>query len=64
MKEDNDDMRPEYSFQGGVRGKYAKRFAEGSNVVVLEPDLAARFPDAKAVNEALRRLVELEHQRH
>jgi len=50
-------MREEYDFSQGVRGKYARRFAEGSNVVVLEPDVAARFPGSKAVNEALRELV-------
>jgi hypothetical protein len=56
-----DDMREEYDFSQGVRGKYAHRFAEGSNVVVLEPDVAARFPDSKAVNEALRELVKSGH---
>ena len=49
-----DGMRAEYDFSGGVRGKYAARFAEGSNVVVLEPDVAAVFRTTKAVNEALR----------
>ena len=48
-------MRAEYDFSGGARGKYAKRFAAGSNVVVLEPDVARAFPTAKAVNAALRR---------
>ena len=48
------EMRPEYDFTDGVRGKYAKAFARGSNVVVLEPDLAAEFPSASAVNRALR----------
>lgn len=48
------EMRPEYDFRGGVRGKYAKAFARGSNVVVLEPDLVAEFPSASAVNRALR----------
>ena len=47
-------MRAEYDFRGGVRGKYAKAFARGSNVVVLEPDLAVEFPSASAVNRALR----------
>ncbi|MDB4908089.1 MAG: hypothetical protein JWO05_2873 [Gemmatimonadetes bacterium] len=47
-------MRPEYDFRGGVRGKYSKAFAKGSNVVVLEPDLVAEFPSASAVNKALR----------
>ncbi|HEX9899307.1 MAG TPA: hypothetical protein VGC81_08765 [Candidatus Methylomirabilis sp.] len=47
-------MREEYDFKGGVRGKYASRFAEGSNIVVLDPDVADVFGDAKAVNDALR----------
>ena len=50
-------MIPEYDFGNGVRGKYAKRYAEGSNVVVLSPDLAKVFPTSESVNEALRTLV-------
>ena len=49
----------EYDFGKGVRGKYAKRYAEGTNVVVLSPDVAAVFPDSESVNEALRALVTL-----
>jgi hypothetical protein len=49
-----DDIRPEYDFSNGVRGKYAKRYAEGTNLVLLDPDVAAEFGDAKAVNRALR----------
>ena len=48
------DIRPEYDFTGGVRGKYAERYARGTNVVLLEPDVAAAFPTAEAVNKALR----------
>jgi len=48
------DMRDEYDFSGGKRGKYAARFAKGSNVVVLDPEVAAVFPDAEAVNQALK----------
>jgi hypothetical protein len=48
------DILPEYDFSGGVRGKYAKRYAQGTNVVLLEPDVAAAFPSAEAVNRALR----------
>ena len=51
------DLRAEYDFdsmQGGVRGKHAASLHRGSNVVVLEPDVAAAFPSAEAVNEALR----------
>ncbi|MDY0166998.1 MAG: hypothetical protein RBS80_10670 [Thermoguttaceae bacterium] len=50
------DMLEEYDFSKGVRGKYAKRYAEGANVVVVDPDVAAFFPDHDSVNEALRRL--------
>jgi hypothetical protein len=48
------DIRAEYDFTGGVRGKYAKAFVRASNVVVLAPDVAAEFPSASAVNRALR----------
>ena len=47
-------LRPEYDFSQGVRGKYAKRFAEGTNLVLLDPDVASEFPNAAAVNKALR----------
>jgi len=50
------DMLEEYDFSGGVRGKYAKRYAEGANVVVVEPDVAEFFPDHDSVNDALRHL--------
>ena len=50
------EMREEYDFSGGVRGKYAARFAKGTNVIVLDPDVAKVFPDAEAVNRALRLL--------
>ena len=53
------DMLDEYDFSKGIRGKYAKRYAEGTNVVVLAPDVAAMFPDAQSVNEALRTLVQI-----
>ena len=51
---DSDEMRDEYDFSHGVRGKYAELFRKGSNVVVIEPDLAREFPNAKSVNKALR----------
>ncbi|MCI0360064.1 MAG: hypothetical protein L0211_16425 [Planctomycetaceae bacterium] len=53
------DLRPEYDFSRGVRGKYAKRYAEGTNIVVLAPDVAKAFPSADAVNQALRGLMEI-----
>jgi hypothetical protein len=56
-----DGMRAEYDFSGGTRGKHSKQFAEGSNVVVLDPDVAAAFPDAASVNRALRKVAGL-HQ--
>ncbi len=52
------DMLAEYDFSDAVRGKYAERFAEGSNVIVLDPDVAEVFNDATAVNSALRLLAE------
>jgi hypothetical protein len=54
QKRDGDEMRPEYDFSGGIRGKYAADFAHGTNVVVLAPDVAEAFKTSKAVNEALR----------
>jgi hypothetical protein len=50
-------MLPEYDFSKGVRGKYAKRYGEGSNMVLLARDVAEVFPDSASVNEALRALV-------
>ena len=58
MKKDNkderDEMRPEYDLRGGVRGKYYDRYKQGTNVVLLEPDLAKVFQDSETVNQALR----------
>ena len=51
------EMRAEYDFSGGVRGKYAERYRRGTNVVLLDPELAEAFPDSKSVNDALRALV-------
>ena len=53
------DMLAEYDFSQGVRGKYAQRYAEGTNVVVLAPDVAEFFPNSEAVNAALRALVDI-----
>ena len=55
----NGEMRSHYDFSGGERGKYAARYAEGTNVVVLAPDVAALFPDSVAVNEAPRTFVRM-----
>ena len=57
VSESSDDMRAEYDFSGGVRGKYLQRFREGTNIVVLEPDVAAEFKDSAAVNDALRKVL-------
>jgi hypothetical protein len=54
QKRDGDEMRPQYDFSRGIRGKYAADFAHGTNVVVLAPDVAEAFKTSKAVNEALR----------
>ena len=54
--EHDPDMLDEYDFSGGVRGKYAERYARGTNVVVLDPDVAEVFPNSESVNEALRAL--------
>jgi len=57
-----DDLRPEYDLsqlKRRVRGKYVERYREGTNLVLLEPDVAAAFPDAEAVNEALRMLIKV-----
>ena len=52
LKQPVDELRPEYDFSRGVRGKHAARYAAGTNVVVLEPDVATAFPTATDVNEA------------
>jgi len=58
----DDDLRAEYDFskmKGGVRGKYAKQFHAGTNLILLEPDIAKVFPNDEAVNEALRQLIKI-----
>ncbi len=65
MKEDKtqeEEMLPEYDFSGGERGKYAKHYANDTNVVLLSPDVAEAFPNAEAVNNALRALVNIARQ--
>ena len=61
-KRRSDDLRPEYDLarlKGGVRGKYYKQAAAGTNLVLLEPDVARAFPDSTSVNRALRLLQEV-----
>ena len=53
------DMLEEYDFSKGIRGKYAERYAEGTNVVLIDPDVAEFFPDHETVNDALRSLVRI-----
>ena len=57
-KNEEVEMLDEYDFSNAVVGKYAKQYAEGTNIVVLEPDVAKVFPDSEAVNQALRKLME------
>jgi len=55
----DDEMRPEYDFSGGVRGKYDEAYRQSSNVVVLDPDVAEIFRASASVNEALRLLAKI-----
>ena len=57
------EMRPEYDFSKGVRGKHSARYASGSNVVVLAPDVARQFPTAEDVNETLRAVAKISERR-
>ena len=54
-------MKPEYDLRGGVRGKYYERYKQGTNVVLLDADMAQVFRDSATVNEALRRYLPEEH---
>lgn len=64
LDSDRDTMRPEYDFSGAVRGVTAARYAQGTNVVVIDPEVLDVFPDGATVNEALRALAPvLRHQR-
>jgi hypothetical protein len=62
MKKDdlNDELRPEYDLsklKNQVRGKYIERYREGTNIVLLEPEVSKAFPDSASVNAALRLLI-------
>lgn len=59
INKDDSDMLDEYDFSKGVRGKYAQRYAEGTNIVKLDSDVARLFPDEKSVNDALRSFTKL-----
>lgn len=56
------EMLEEYDFSKGIRGKYAKEYAQGVNIVKLDSDVSKIFPDTKSVNEALRTLIHLVSQ--
>jgi len=62
MRKDR-DMLEEYDFSKGIQGKYAKKYADGTNVVVIEPDVAKFFPDHDSVNQALISLTEIINRR-
>jgi len=59
--DDSDEMRPEYDFSHGVRGKHYQAYRAGTNVVFLEPDVARAFGDSASVNQVLRLLLQLAH---
>ena len=56
-KSAREKLRAHYDFSGGVRGKYTERYRRGTNVILLDPEVAAAFPDSAAVNDALRALL-------
>ncbi len=64
VRKKNSDLEllDEYDFSSGVRGKYAKRYKKGSNIVVLDPDVAKVFSDRESVNQSLRALAEIIHR--
>ena len=57
------DMLEEYDFSEGIRGKYAKRYSKGTNVVIIDPDVVEFFPDENSVNDALRSLIPIINKR-
>ncbi len=63
QNKDAAEMLDEYDFSRGVVGKYAKQYAEGTNIVLLDPDVARVFPDSEAVNQALRAIAQIIQQR-
>jgi hypothetical protein len=60
MKKKSDpEILREYDFSSGIKGKYSKKFAEGTNLILLDPDMIKIFPDSNTVNETLRTLSEV-----
>ena len=60
--EPDEEMRPEYDLSGGMRGKYYEQYKQGTNIVVLDPDVAQVFRDSASVNQALRLLMTIARQ--
>jgi hypothetical protein len=63
----DDELRPEYDLsklKGGVRGKYASKYKDGTNLILLEPDVAEVFKDNESVNEALRLLIKIAGEKY
>ena len=56
------DMLPEYDFSKGIHGKYAERYAKGTNLILLDPDVAQVFRNSESVNDALRALIRIARQ--
>ncbi len=59
---DNQEMLDEYDFSKGIRGKYAERYKKGTNVIIVDPDVAEYFSDSKAINDALRSIIPIIRQ--
>jgi hypothetical protein len=62
QESEDDDLEPEYDFSEAVRGKYYQRYQQGTNVVLLDADVAQAFKDSESVNRALRLLLDLAKQ--
>jgi hypothetical protein len=63
LNKEDAEMLDEYDFSQGVVGKYAKQYSKGTNIVLLDPDVAEVFPDSEAVNQALRAIAQIIQQR-
>jgi hypothetical protein len=65
MRDKNDDMRSAYSpdlIKSGIRGKFVRRYREGTNIVLIDPDLREQFPDSESVNKDLRECLEKQRE--
>ncbi|MFH2067645.1 MAG: hypothetical protein ABIK15_20755 [Pseudomonadota bacterium] len=63
QKNNDQDMLDEYDFSKGTRGKYAERYNQGTNVIIIDPDVAEYFSDSKTVNDALRSIIPIIKQK-